>query len=138
VRGRPPHPLRHGRIGCVTIEYESSPAHVPTRQDQIYTTVLGVFAFFLLLAIGSLRSMANNPSTSEQGRVVMRLSAYVAACYAIASAVVLVVRIWFPAQRRWVTLGLNVVLLAYVPFGTAVGAYGLLRVDKRLRQTDSA
>lgn len=68
----------------------------------------------------------------------MNLGAYVAICYFVASVTVLVVRIWFPAKRRWVTLALNIALLLYAPFGTAIGAYGLFRVDKRLRQSENS
>jgi hypothetical protein len=41
-------------------------------------------------------------------------------------------RLAFPAQRRWPTLGLNIVLLLFIPFGTALAVYGLWKVDKNL------
>ena len=48
------------------------------------------------------------------------------AVIAMAGLVVVMVAafaIWFPARRPWPTLGLKIVLLAYVSLATAVGAY---------------
>jgi len=57
-------------------------------------------------------------------------------CFLIAMVVVLVIRIGFPTCRRWPTLGLNIVLLIMFPVGTALGVFGLMKVDKRLAMSE--
>jgi uncharacterized membrane protein YqjE len=47
---------------------------------------------------------------------------------------VLVIRIFFPAYRRWPTFGINIILLLWLPFGTALAVYGFLKVDKKLSE----
>jgi hypothetical protein len=43
---------------------------------------------------------------------------------------VLVIRLAFPAHRKWPTVALNIVMLMLVPLGTALGIYGLWKVDR--------
>ncbi|MDB5357732.1 MAG: hypothetical protein JWN24_4185 [Phycisphaerales bacterium] len=47
-----------------------------------------------------------------------------------AQAAVVLVRLLLPTRRKWVTVTLNIILLPFVPWETALGVYGLWKVDK--------
>jgi hypothetical protein len=53
------------------------------------------------------------------------------------SSISLLVRLVFPAYRRWPTVGLNVLLLLCFPLGTALAIYGFWKVDKQIGQDSS-
>jgi hypothetical protein len=120
----------------MSLEYETpAPSSVSTH-DQIYTTLLGVCAFFLLMGIVMLGFLMFAPTTSSDGRWGLMMCVWMEGIYLLAMVVVLVIRIAFPMRRKWPTVGLNLVMLVMVPFGTALGIYGLWKVDKKLGSDD--
>jgi hypothetical protein len=85
-----------------------------------------------------MRSMLHNPSVAPESRWVFRMSIGVMACYVVLIALALVLRWALPASRRVFTIALSVVLLLYVPLGTALGIYGLWKVDRPPRAEPQA
>jgi hypothetical protein len=122
------------------------PDYSPTRQttpsrsahDHVFTGLALALAFLLLLSAVSMRSMLHNPSVAPESRWVFRMSIGVMACYVVLIALALVLRWALPASRRVFTIALSVVLLLYVPLGTALGIYGLWKVDRPPRAEPQA
>lgn len=101
-----------------------------SKHDTIYNSLLGALAFLFLLGCMSMFAFSQNPILPPETRWVFRLSMAIAAAYVLAAVVTLVVRFKVPAARRPVTLAMNVVLLIHFPMGTALGIYGLWKVDR--------
>lgn len=53
-------------------------------------------------------------------------------CYFLFEVSILILRVGFPANRKWPTIAQNIVLLLSFPLGTVLGVYGLWKVDKQL------
>jgi hypothetical protein len=116
----------------MTLDYHAPAPSANTKHDHIYTTLLGVLAMFLVMAMLTLNSLRQRPTIDAEAKTRLLLPLSIEGCYLGAVVVVLFVRLVFPAYRRWPTLGLNLFLLLFVPFGTALAIYGLWKVDKRL------
>jgi hypothetical protein len=118
------------------LDYAVNP---PTRSnhDHIYTTLLGVLTFLLLLSAVSLNTFLQRPNLPEHSKFVFRMSRNIQICYALACAAVLVIRLAAPTKRKWVTLALNIILLLCFPFGTALAIYGLFKADRRMGQAEN-
>src|SRR5262245_34400072 len=108
-----------------------APILVTSTHDKIYTTLLGVLAFFFVMATVSMTGFADSPTMNEQSRATFRWVSKIVACYAAACVAVLLLRLLAPAYRKWPTLGLNVILLVYFPIGTPLAIYGFWKVDKQ-------
>ena len=115
----------------MTLDYEKSPPTNSTH-DHVYTTLLGVLAFLLVLGIVSLLHVRHMSQLRGDPAEALLFPAAIEACYVVAILIGLVIRVVFPAYRRWPTIGLNIILLLCFPLGTALGFYGLRRVDKNL------
>jgi hypothetical protein len=101
------------------------------KHDRIYNGLLVALECLLLLSCASMTAMLQNPTIPAEGKTGFRISMYVNACFISFVAFTLAARFLFPpAARRAITMGLNIILLVLIPFGTAVGIYGLLKVDK--------
>jgi uncharacterized membrane protein YqjE len=72
------------------------------------------------------------PTITPDIRPIFMMEIVIEAIYLLLLLVVLLVRLICPAYRRWPTLGVNILLLVFFPFGTALGIYGLWKVDKEL------
>lgn len=113
------------------IDYQS--ASTVTRHDNVYTVLLGVpciKAVFAILQIGSIRSRL--PFNSTERDKLLGSMVIAGICFFLLLTILLI-RLIFPAYRRWPTLGLNLILLPFIPFGTALAIYGFWKVDKKLR-----
>lgn len=101
-----------------------------SRHDTVYTALLGAMAFFILIATGEMFFLRRriNPDAAW----VFSLVGFIYASLLLFMIAVLAIRIAWPAQRKWVTVTLNVILLVLIPFGTVLGIYGLWKVDKDL------
>jgi hypothetical protein len=116
----------------MTLDYKARTPPTTTRHDHIYTTLLGVLAMLLVMAMLTLNAMRLGPAMDSAGRSILLVPLAVEGCYVAAIVVVLLIRIAFPASRRWPTLGLNIMLLLFIPIGTALAVYGFWKVDKNL------
>jgi hypothetical protein len=93
---------------------------------------LGVFAFFIVLGMASLVSMRLRRGADPDAKFVFLMTMFFEASYFVAIVSVLLIRLLASKYRRWPTLGLNIILLILIPFGTALAIYGFWKVDKQL------
>jgi len=107
-----------------------------SRHDKIYTMLLGVIAFLFITAAISLSNFATNPRYPAETQAVFRMTVRIVALYIAACIGVLLIRVFAPQHRKWPTLGLNIVLVIYFPFGTPLAIYGFWKVDKDRKKID--
>jgi hypothetical protein len=114
------------------LDYDTPTPSTVSTHDQIYTTLLGVLGFFLLVGMVGLGFIAFFPTTTNDGRVGIMMVLATEGLFFVAILIVFLIRIIYPAHRRWPTVGMNIILLPIIPFGTALGVYGFWKVDKKL------
>ena len=123
-----------GKVDRMIPDYEPTAVESSsTIHDHIYTTLLGVFGFVIILMIGVTVSAARRSTTTVDRASHLHFMIFLESVYLAVIIPVFVIRILYPTKRRWPTFGLNLVLLMNFPFGTILGAYGLASVDKKLR-----
>ena len=114
------------------LDYAPPPVEsAAARHDRIYSALLVALAVFLAMGMVSLFFMSRGPTFSAESRGVLEMVIGVYGVLIAAMVVTLILRGLAPRAGRIATMGLNVVLLIVFPFGTALGIYGLLKVDKR-------
>jgi len=113
----------------MTLDYGRPPRR-RSGHDHVFTGLALGLVFLLVLMCTSLFSMTRNPALPPESKWVFEMSASVALCYAAIVVLSMILRWAFPASRRVFTIALSVALLVYVPFGTALGIYGLWKVDR--------
>jgi hypothetical protein len=101
------------------------------RHNRIYTILLIVSAFLLLTSIITMLSMTRMPGIAPDAQWVFEMTACSEAAYLAAIVITLILRGKSPAAGRIATTALNIVLLVLFPLGTALGIYGLMKVDKQ-------
>lgn len=119
----------------MNLDYERPPQATNTNHDHIYTTLLGVTAFLLIIGMSTIAWLRMQPRTVSEAKSALLLPLFVEGCYLAAVVGVLLIRIFATSIRRWPTFGLNLILLLFFPFGTILAIYGLLKVDKKLPPT---
>ena len=110
----------------------TQPARPGKNHNRIYTIILAVLSGILVLSVIVQTGMVSAPGLDESGRWVMTITRNVEAFFLAMCVAVLVVRIFFPVRRKWVTFVFNILILFWFPFGTALGIYGFLKVDKEI------
>jgi hypothetical protein len=113
----------------MTMDYASPPRR-RSGHDHVFTGLALGLVFLLLVMTTSLLSMTHNPNLPPESKWAFQMSASIALCYAALLVVSMILRWAFPASRRVFTIAISVALLAYIPFGTALGIYGLWKVDR--------
>jgi hypothetical protein len=107
----------------------ATPAPPRSKHDTVYTVLLGVTTFFsLVLALVAWFLVYRAPISADSRWLMLWVCMML--LLAVVQGSVLLVRIFMPARRKWVTVTLNIILLLVVPWGTALGIYGLWKVDK--------
>ena len=119
----------------MTLDYKTPTPPTTTTHDHIYTTLLGVLGFLMITAIVTLAMIRMMPTIPAESRTILLMPLATEGLFLAAIVLVLFIRLVFPAYRRWPTMGLNIILLLFVPFGTALAIYGFLKVDKNLPRT---
>lgn len=113
------------------LDYAPPPVEsAAARHNRIYGALLMALALFLAMGMVSLFFVSRNPTFSPESRGVLEMIIGVYAVLMAAMVVTLILRGVAPRAGRIATMGLNIVLLIVFPFGTALGIYGLLKVDK--------
>jgi hypothetical protein len=110
----------------------TQPLRPGKNHDRIYTIILAVFSGLLVFSVIVMASMVSAPGLDEKARWVMTMTRNTEAFFLAMCVAVLVVRIFFPVHRKWVTFVFNILILLWFPFGTVFGIYGLLKVDKEI------
>jgi hypothetical protein len=108
----------------------ATPASPRSKHDTIYTALLGVTSFFSLIGAIEMWFLAYRTPLAPESRWAIQFVFCLMLLLTTIQAAVLLIRIFLPARRKWVTVTLNIILLAAVPWGTALGIYGLWKVDK--------
>ena len=112
------------------------------KKETTYVILLLVLAFYFILGIGSFSFMTamvatNNPDSSQVVKIALRYCSFIYLCYIIAIILTIAARYLRPELGRVLSKVLNIVLLLLLPFGTIVGTYGLLYVDKESEENSS-
>jgi uncharacterized membrane protein YqjE len=113
------------------IQY-ATPLPPRSTHDQIYTVLLGVVTFFCLIAVIEMGFLAHRPGQDPTSSWVFWMVCFIYMAFILFAGTVLLIRIVWPAYRKWATMAVNIVLLVVFPFGTALGIYGLWKVDKNI------
>jgi hypothetical protein len=104
------------------------------RHERLYAALLVVFAAGILCSMGVLAAfMALPPGVRPPTRWpdwAMVLTAFLNGVYFCAMVLALIFRRVHPAAGRQLTRVLNIALLFAPPFLTALGLYGLWKVDR--------
>lgn len=113
------------------LDYAPRPVESATaRHNRIYAALLVALALFFVLGMVSLLGMSRRPAMPPESRWAFEMIVGVYAVLIAAMVATLVLRGVAPRAGRVATMALNVVLLLLFPFGTALGIYGLWKVDK--------
>src|SRR4051794_35561392 len=114
-----------------SLNYAPPPVESATaRHNRIYTALLLAFALFCVLGMISLFVISRSPTMPPESRRSLQMIDGIYGVLVAAMAATLILRGVAPRAGRIATMALNVVLLIVFPFGTALGIYGLLKVDK--------
>jgi hypothetical protein len=100
------------------------------KHNRIYSILLIVLAFFYVISLITMASMIQSPAVKPESRWVFVMTARIEAAYLAAIVVTLILRGAAPAAGRIATKALNIIMLLLIPFGTALGIYGLMKVDR--------
>ena len=100
------------------------------RHNRIYTALLIALAVFCALGMISLFAMSRSPTMPAESRWTFQMIIGIYALLIVVMAATLILRGVAPSAGRVATMALNIILLIVFPFGTALGIYGLLKVDK--------
>ena len=101
-----------------------------TKHNRIYTILLTVLAFLYVISLITMFSMSQSPTVRPESRWVFVMTGWIEAAYVAAMLVTLILRGTAPAAGRIATKALNIIMLILIPFGTALGIYGLMKGDK--------
>ena len=107
------------------------PAEPPSaRHNRIYTALLIALALFCGLGMISLFAMSRSPTMAPESRWMFQMLVGIYALLIAAMVATLILRGVAPRAGRVATMALNILLLIVFPFGTALGIYGLWKVDR--------
>jgi hypothetical protein len=106
--------------------------------ERIWIALVGAFGFFcvngMVTMLFLIRGVHAKPGSSPPDTWVLEYVAVVMAMHALAIAATIVMRFVKPPVGRVMTKALNIIMLiSMFPIGTAIGIYGLWKVDRRPR-----
>ena len=113
------------------LNYTQASETPQARHNRIYTSLLIALAIFYLIGSVSIWSISRKAATQPDADWLFPVIAGTYVVFVAAMITTVVLRFKAPVVARVVTMALNVVLLVLFPFGTALGIYGLLKVDKQ-------
>jgi uncharacterized membrane protein YidH (DUF202 family) len=116
------------------LDYAPHEPSTTSTHDHVYTALLGVLLACVTIGMLALHRLAHRIPYDPGQQAALRLVLTIEALWAGLMALVLAIRLLFPAWRRWPTIGFNIILLLFVPIGTALAVYGLWKVDRQLRR----
>jgi len=108
----------------------ATPLPPGSRHDTIYTALLGALCAMSLLGTVMMGVMTRAPGQAPETVWVLKVVFVMYLVFLLLQVAVLIIRIAFPQHRKWPTVALNVFLLLWLPFGTALGIYGLWKADR--------
>ena len=115
------------------LEYAAPPDEAARIQhNRTYTALLIALTLFCMLGMISIAGVSRGPTMQPESRWAFQMIVQLYRVLVGAMVVTLILRWVSPRAGRIATLALNVILLLLFPFGTALGIYGLLKVDKNI------
>jgi hypothetical protein len=121
----------------MAFDYQTPIPPIASKHDHAYTAILGAIGLLLVMGMISLSGIRHRPEIDANAKAVFLSVIAMEGCMLAAIVGGLVIRLAFPAYRRWPTFGLNFILLLFFPFGTALAIYGFWKVDKNLREVSN-
>ena len=113
------------------LNYAPPPVESATaRHNRTYTALLIALALFCALGMISIFSISRSSTIPPESRWTFEMIIRIYAALIAAMVATLILRGVAPRAGRVATTALNIILLIVFPFGTALGIYGLLKVDK--------
>jgi hypothetical protein len=100
------------------------------RHDHTYNILLIVLAFFYGTSIITMVFTSRLPTLPPDVLWVFEMAAWVNAAFVAAMVATLILRATAPRAGQVATKALNIILLIMIPLGTALGIYGLMKVDR--------
>jgi hypothetical protein len=82
------------------------------------------------MVIAQFFAMVHNPAIAPESHWIYYYIILVQAIFLFAIVLTLVIRVFFPSTARTITIATCLILLLHFPFGTAVGIYGLKKVER--------
>jgi len=98
--------------------------------NRTYTALLIALALLDSMGIITMLFLTNSPSSPPESRWILQMVAAINAVLVLAIVATLILRSALPKAGRIATTALNIVLLFSFPLGTALGIYGLMKVDR--------
>ena len=105
------------------------------KHNTIYTALLTALAFFFSMSAVTMFFLSRSSEMSPDSRWVFEMTACIELLYVAAMVATLILRGVAPKAGSVATLALNIILLLFIPIGTALAIYGLWKVDKGDRST---
>lgn len=107
-----------------------------SKHDRIYAILLTLYAFCMVVGIGSfhyMKVLLTVEKTTENAVFAGAITyvMYTCGCIAAFAFLTLLLRYTIPRLGGVFTKALNILLLFGFPFGTALGIYGLMKVDRK-------
>ena len=117
-----------------TLNYSQTPELPESRHNRIYNSLLLAASVLCSFGIVSLWFISQSPVIkADDGAWMFQMIIGFYVLLIMAMVTTLILRQKSPAIGRICTMALNIVLLLFFPFGTALGIYGLWKVDRRSR-----
>lgn len=98
--------------------------------EVIYRVLLGVFGGMVLFG-GAIVVVVFLTSPNQVPKWMILFLGCFYSALSLGSFAVLALRIFRRGRFRWITLTWNIILLFMIPFGTAIGIYGLIVLDRQ-------
>jgi hypothetical protein len=105
----------------------------PRSHGPVFTALLIVVGLLCFLIIGQFFIMRKTGMFPDQPPFVFYYIIFMQSLFLFAIVLAIVLRASFPSLRRTITIAVSIFLLLHFPFGTAVGIYGLSKVDRSPR-----
>lgn len=105
-----------------------------TKHERIYIILLIVIAFCCMISIGDAFIFMRHPSPSgdpDSPKRAFELMSFIEFMFLADILLILLIRLRWPVKGHLFLTALNIILLIYVPFGTILGIYYFVKVNKR-------
>ncbi len=102
----------------------------------VYMALLAALAFFYIIGAVMFLLIVRSSDTPPESRWVFQMTLFMEFAYVAAMVATLILRGVSSKVGRVATLAMNIILLPLIPFGTALGIYGLWKVDKVRKQAE--
>jgi hypothetical protein len=116
--------------GAEVLDYYQ-PGATQSTHDRVYLGLLGAWTFFTALewVVLAVIWLLVNHGSNQNPKWILGVLLMAYGAYLLLAMATLIARLWFERPRQVITMSFNIVCLAFFPLGTALGIYGLWRLD---------